>query len=104
MSRQRPTGRQYLGKLDGAQGSSADRLSLQRTPYRPSTVDTQVIGGQTGDTGCRRPASVRERVRTTLEKNDLKPWRQKHWVIPPQANAAFVCAMEDVLEVYHTPL
>jgi DDE superfamily endonuclease len=33
----------------------------------------------------------------------LKPWRQKQWVIPPQANAEFVCAMEDVLEVYTRP-
>jgi len=33
----------------------------------------------------------------------LKPWQQKSWVIPPQANAAFVCAMEDVLEVYTRP-
>jgi hypothetical protein len=37
------------------------------------------------------------------EKNDLKPWLQKRWVIPPQANAEFVCAMEDVLEVYKRP-
>ncbi len=28
---------------------------------------------------------------------------QKQWVIPPQANAAFVAAMEDVLEVYQRP-
>jgi hypothetical protein len=28
---------------------------------------------------------------------------QKQWVIPPQANAEFVCAMEDVLEVYKRP-
>ena len=34
------------------------------------------------------------------EKNELKPWLRKQWVIPPQANAEFVCAMEDVLEVY----
>lgn len=33
----------------------------------------------------------------------LKPWQQHQWVIPPQANAAFVCAMEDVLEVYTRP-
>jgi hypothetical protein len=26
---------------------------------------------------------------------------KKQWVIPPQADAEFVCAMEDVLEVYH---
>jgi hypothetical protein len=25
------------------------------------------------------------------------------WCIPPQANAEFVCAMEDVLDVYHLP-
>ena len=28
---------------------------------------------------------------------------QKQWVIPPDANAAFVAGMEDVLEVYHRP-
>jgi hypothetical protein len=33
----------------------------------------------------------------------LKPWRKKQWCIPPQANAAFVCNMEDVLEVYKRP-
>jgi hypothetical protein len=36
-------------------------------------------------------------------KNALTPWRQKPWVIPPQANAACVCAREDVLEVYTRP-
>jgi DDE superfamily endonuclease len=30
----------------------------------------------------------------------LKPWRSVQWVIAPHANAAFVCAMEDVLSVY----
>jgi DDE superfamily endonuclease len=37
------------------------------------------------------------------QKNDLKPWQHKQWVIPPRANAEFVCAMEDVLEVYTRP-
>ena len=37
------------------------------------------------------------------QKNELKPWLQKQWVIPPDANAGFVCAMEDVLEVYKRP-
>jgi len=37
------------------------------------------------------------------KKNDLKPWQKKQWVIPPNANAEFVCAMEDVLEVYTRP-
>lgn len=37
------------------------------------------------------------------QKNELKPWLNKQWVIPPTANADFVCAMEDVLEVYTRP-
>jgi hypothetical protein len=38
-----------------------------------------------------------------VKKNELKPWLRPQWVIPPQANAEFVCAMEDVLEVYTRP-
>ncbi len=34
----------------------------------------------------------------TLKKNILKPHRNRQWVIPPDANAGFVAAMEDVLE------
>jgi hypothetical protein len=37
------------------------------------------------------------------KKNDLKPWLKQQWVIPPQANAAFVAALEDVLDVYARP-
>jgi hypothetical protein len=37
------------------------------------------------------------------QKNPLKPWQQTQWVIPPQANAAVVCALEDGLEVYTRP-
>jgi hypothetical protein len=33
----------------------------------------------------------------------IKPHLQKQWVIPPDANAAFVASMEDVLEVYQRP-
>jgi hypothetical protein len=36
-------------------------------------------------------------------KNDLKPWLREQWCIPPKGDAEFVCAMEDVLEVYHRP-
>ena len=30
----------------------------------------------------------------------MTPWRFRMWCIPPKENAAFVCAMENVLEVY----
>ncbi|HYV35660.1 MAG TPA: IS630 family transposase [Gemmataceae bacterium] len=39
----------------------------------------------------------------TLKKNTLKPHLKQQWVIPPDANAAFVAAMEDILEVYQRP-
>jgi hypothetical protein len=33
----------------------------------------------------------------------LKPWLKECWCIPPEANAEFVAAMEDVLDVYGRP-
>ncbi|MGH8291815.1 MAG: IS630 family transposase [Steroidobacteraceae bacterium] len=43
------------------------------------------------------------RIGRTLKKNRLRPHLQRQWVIPPDANAAFVASMEDVLEVYQRP-
>src|SRR5580693_3438169 len=37
------------------------------------------------------------------KKNELKPWRVERFCIPPEKNAPFVSAMEDVLDVYHLP-
>lgn len=39
----------------------------------------------------------------TLEKNILQPHLKQQWVIAPEASAAFVASMEDVLEVYQRP-
>lgn len=33
----------------------------------------------------------------------MKPWQQKMWCIPPENDAEFVCAMENVLTVYKRP-
>jgi hypothetical protein len=30
----------------------------------------------------------------------MKPWRSQEWCIPPEGNAEFVAAMEDILAVY----
>jgi hypothetical protein len=38
-----------------------------------------------------------------IKKNELQPHRSKYWKIPPDQNAAFAAAMEDVLEVYKRP-
>ena len=42
-------------------------------------------------------------ISRTLKKNTLKPHLKQQFVIPPEASAGFVAAMEDVLEVYHRP-
>jgi transposase len=44
-----------------------------------------------------------ETVRQVLRTNELKPWQKKQWCIPPEANAEFVCAMEEILDVYKRP-
>src|SRR6266849_1140257 len=50
---------------------------------------------------CR--ARQRQHDRADVKKNILKPHRKQQWVIPPDASAAFVANMEDVLEVYQRP-
>src|SRR6266496_2876311 len=45
----------------------------------------------------------RETVRQVLQQNELKPWLNKQWCIPPKSNAEFVCQMEEVLAVYTRP-
>ncbi|MBP9000388.1 MAG: IS630 family transposase [Bacteroidales bacterium] len=37
------------------------------------------------------------------KKNELKPWKVKGWVIPPQGNGEFVACMERVLDIYKRP-
>jgi hypothetical protein len=37
-----------------------------------------------------------------IKKNELKPWQKREWCIP-EANAEFVCKMEDVLDIYKLP-
>ncbi|WP_246495937.1 IS630 family transposase [Methanocalculus chunghsingensis] len=44
-----------------------------------------------------------EAVRQVLKKNELKPWRNQAWVIPPNQNINFVAQMERVLDVHKRP-
>lgn len=38
-----------------------------------------------------------------FKKNEIKPWRKKGWIIPPDKNGSFVANMEKVLDVYKRP-
>ena len=55
--------------------------------------------GGTGLCGARQP---RDGTKNTT-KNELKAWLKQCWCIPPEASAACVWRMEDVLEVYTRP-
>jgi hypothetical protein len=61
------------------------------------------IAGQRGRATENRRSSQPQHGGTDSEKNILKPHLKEQWVIPPEANSAFVAAMEDVLEVYQRP-
>ena len=38
-----------------------------------------------------------------IKKNEIKPWLNEYYCLPGKADAAYVAAMEDVLEVYKRP-
>jgi hypothetical protein len=65
-------------------------------------LDRKASGGKGGRIEVCRHCIAHDRA-TGFKKNELQPHRKKYWKIPPQSNAAFVAAMEDVLEVYHLP-
>jgi len=44
-----------------------------------------------------------ETVRQSLLSNELKPWQEEEWCIPPEQNGEFVCRMEDILDIYTQP-
>jgi len=44
-----------------------------------------------------------ETIRRLLKRNKLQPHKNSYWCIPPKQDAAFVAAMEDVLDVYELP-
>jgi hypothetical protein len=59
----------------------------------------RVVWWSWGNALAREPRDGAHRT----QKNELKPWLKQCWCIPPEANAAFVWRMEDVLEVYTRP-
>jgi hypothetical protein len=84
------------------EGSQTGRLGLFGPAGGTRVLDDAVAGRQTGGVGSRRHDRPRGRAHDA-EKNAIQPWRKEQWVLPPEQNAEFVCAMEDVLEVYQRP-
>ena len=87
-------------KLDGHDEAQLIALACSQPPEGRASWTLQLLADRLVE--CEIVDSIStETVRQTLKKNELKPWLKECWCIPPQGNAEFVCAMEDVLEVYH---
>ena len=83
-------------------GSKTDRADPLSGPGGLCQMEPASARGEGRRTAhCR--ARQRQHDRADAKKNILKPHRKQQWVIPPDANAAFVATMEDVLEVYQRP-
>src|SRR5271168_2453045 len=83
-------------------GCKTDRADPLSGPGRLCQMEPASARGE----GCRTAhcrARQRQHDRADAKKNILKPHRKQQWVIPPDATAAFVATMEDVLEVYQRP-
>ena len=85
--------------FDGAGGSKIDRAGLWACPGGPRQMDPAPARRESRRTEHRRE-SQRQHHWTDAQKNILKPHLKQQWVIAPEASAAFVANMEDVLEVY----
>ena len=77
-------------------------LYIQVTPQKNQDGKVALSRGWLG-IGQRFQPCLSQVNFAVLEKNPLKPWLKQCWCIPPEANAEFVCCMEDVLEVYQRP-
>jgi len=65
-------------------------------------MDSTALGRKNGRAEDGRESFSNDGVQY-FKKNELKPHLSKYWKIPPDQNASFVSAMEDVLAVYGRP-
>ena len=90
-----------LRKLDGSGQAHLVALACSQTLGRRVSGTLKMLADGLVEREIVDSVSA-ETVRRTLKK-ELKPWLKECWCLPPQGSAEFVCAMEDVLEVYHRP-
>ncbi|NQX46947.1 IS630 family transposase [Paenibacillus tritici] len=89
-------------KVTGELEARIIALSCSTPPVGRSRWTLRLLADKTVELGYIDSISY-DTVDRIYKKNELKPHLRKCWCIPPKQNAAFVAAMEDVLEVYHLP-
>lgn len=100
----RPSTRRYERLLDGKAEAYLIALACSTPPKGRKHWSLRLLADKLVALEQVEIDSVsHETVRQVLDKNEIKPWLNKQWVIPPKANAEFVYHMEDVLDLYHQP-
>jgi hypothetical protein len=88
--------------FDGEKEARLITLACSKPPLGHAKWSLRLLEQKVMELGIVTRASDNT-IGRTLKRNILKPHLKQQWVIPPMANAAFVAAMEDVLEVYTRP-
>ncbi|MBU1337833.1 MAG: IS630 family transposase [Acidobacteria bacterium] len=94
--------RVYAKKVDGDFEAHLVALSCSNPPEGFARWSLRLLADRVVELNYIDSIS-HEAVRRNLKKNELKPWRHKGWVIPPERNGSFVANMEMVLDVYKRP-
>lgn len=89
-------------KLDGKAEAKAVMLACSKPPQGRKRWTFKLLADKLVELRIVDSIS-QETVRRRMKANQIKPWQSKQWCIPPEANAEFVAAMEDVLDVYELP-
>jgi transposase len=89
-------------KVTGEQEAQLITLACSQAPKGHSQWSIRLLRKKVVDLEIVEEVG-RETIRLTLKRNKLKPWLNKRYCIPPEANEEFVYNMEDVLEVYQRP-
>jgi hypothetical protein len=87
--------------FDGEKEARLITLAASKPPAGRARWSLRLLEQKVVELGIVARASDNTIGRT--QKNVLEPRLKQQWVIPPTAIAAFVAAMEDVLEVYARP-
>ncbi|MEJ7740254.1 MAG: IS630 family transposase [Chitinophagaceae bacterium] len=98
----RPTSRVYEKKMDGDTEAKLITLCCSEPPKGFAKWSLRLLADKMVE--LKYVESITHvTVRNVPKKNELKPWKVKGWVIPPQRNSEFVANMELVLDVYKRP-
>ena len=90
-----------LRKLDGKEEALLVATACATPPAGCARWTLELLAGEMVALTEHEDLS-RETVRRRLKDNALKPWRREMWCVP-KVDAAYVAAMEDVLDLYAEP-